>query len=1053
MATCLVSLPTQLITLQDIIVDSPVWRANAILLEDQIDQYEKWLDGFIRALKSYIEAMSTANLCKRTFLSGVDGALMDTIVNNFAETMQSTLTSKIQMVTELEENLLNPLQKLYKQDLKIYKDNRKQFEKILDKYETQLNRYFALSKQKEASALREDAFQMHELRKLYVKQSGDHFIKLISFKSQIEHLLVECFSNTMNAHIEDIEESKRSFASIKSKLPGWIHWLDESKMTCDHQIDIMTERYSDLTEIYIQKSTPHRSLKRYSISQEDNSPAAEEIEIKEKHGYLNCRIGKSSWVRRWFFLQKGWFGTLTAQRQRGYILMNDRVSISECTFKIVDGDRRFCFEITHRKSSFLLQTETEEDMQEWIQVLETLSKNPEEIQKEHSELEPLLYPKSLMLSTKDNSLTSSCSSDNLIPATSTTISLLTTVMLDNSQTTSESPPTKASNNISSGSLLSWGMPWINATEEEPVDQQTDTCLVWPSKLEEINKPDLEHYMLETRHKELRKLFGHVPKEEVVLDAFKASYYGQKDQGPQFGYSGILYLTQKSLWFYSCTLMTHLQLCMIPLEKLETIKIENTVNGTWLLLNNMLFGLWCCTSAETVVERLKTTSSKKIPDMQTLYDTLRSMSTTKMRNHLSTSSALYPSVTPLTIQIQQPSPMMKQNSSTSTSNSAEHDESVDSSDSAAHVALKAAYQSTQSKSLSKLKISTRADDYDEDDGSKEMPSEEQKCECKDHLDKNEADVVFDMSAKRLFGLLFSQSDIWTQLNKVKECGEPTVTDWVDQEDGKERTLTYMIPVFNPMVKAKETQVVETQQILSEKERLTYVVLVTTKTPNLPYADTFLPSIKYCITYISPNKSRLSCSIGIQWVKSVNIFVKKMIKNEAMKGMTETVSTLVQILQQQQTPTRRREKKKTTMTTVQENVGKEKKPNKMRIVNILLIFVFFFLTFYQFKIQHKYKQIVNHPIHWKGVYLQDLENLTQHQVVLGDQVNPKIYELFQQDRMNLIDWKYTWRDRQHKSIAFELGYSRERIGTLRYKVLSILRVLNHLEGQPQLRKTSM
>lgn len=59
MATCLVSLPTQLITLQDIIVDSPVWRANAVLLEDQIDQYEKWLDGFIRALKSYIEAMSS----------------------------------------------------------------------------------------------------------------------------------------------------------------------------------------------------------------------------------------------------------------------------------------------------------------------------------------------------------------------------------------------------------------------------------------------------------------------------------------------------------------------------------------------------------------------------------------------------------------------------------------------------------------------------------------------------------------------------------------------------------------------------------------------------------------------------------------------------------------------------------------------------------------------------------------------------------------------------------------------------------------------------------
>lgn len=99
MANCLVSLPTHIFTLQDIVLDSPVWRTNMIHLEDQIDQYEKWLDGFIRYLKSYIESIisktfcfllllffnisfcvecqqQASNLCKRTFLSGIDCALM-----------------------------------------------------------------------------------------------------------------------------------------------------------------------------------------------------------------------------------------------------------------------------------------------------------------------------------------------------------------------------------------------------------------------------------------------------------------------------------------------------------------------------------------------------------------------------------------------------------------------------------------------------------------------------------------------------------------------------------------------------------------------------------------------------------------------------------------------------------------------------------------------------------------------------------------------------------------------------------------------------------------
>lgn len=53
----LVSSPTNILTLQDVILDSPVWRANVLHLEEQIDQFEKWIDGFTRALKSYIEAI------------------------------------------------------------------------------------------------------------------------------------------------------------------------------------------------------------------------------------------------------------------------------------------------------------------------------------------------------------------------------------------------------------------------------------------------------------------------------------------------------------------------------------------------------------------------------------------------------------------------------------------------------------------------------------------------------------------------------------------------------------------------------------------------------------------------------------------------------------------------------------------------------------------------------------------------------------------------------------------------------------------------------------
>lgn len=98
---------------------------------------------------------------------------------------------------------------------------------MLDKYETQLYRYNVLSKQKEASALREDAFQMYELRKQYVRSSGDYFSKLVYFKANLEQMLVECFSSALGSHIEEMDESASACTAAKVNLQGWKQWLDE----------------------------------------------------------------------------------------------------------------------------------------------------------------------------------------------------------------------------------------------------------------------------------------------------------------------------------------------------------------------------------------------------------------------------------------------------------------------------------------------------------------------------------------------------------------------------------------------------------------------------------------------------------------------------------------------------------------------------------------------------------------------------------------------------------------------------------------------------------
>ncbi|KAI8367898.1 hypothetical protein EDC96DRAFT_421536, partial [Choanephora cucurbitarum] len=53
----LVSSSTNTLTIQDVVLDSPVWRSNLLHLQDQVDLFEKWVEGFMKALRSYIESI------------------------------------------------------------------------------------------------------------------------------------------------------------------------------------------------------------------------------------------------------------------------------------------------------------------------------------------------------------------------------------------------------------------------------------------------------------------------------------------------------------------------------------------------------------------------------------------------------------------------------------------------------------------------------------------------------------------------------------------------------------------------------------------------------------------------------------------------------------------------------------------------------------------------------------------------------------------------------------------------------------------------------------
>ncbi|KAI7900458.1 uncharacterized protein BX663DRAFT_517696 [Cokeromyces recurvatus] len=378
-----------LLTLYDAITDSPIYRSTSLHFDDQLDLLEKWLESLSKYIKSYVEKLNKFNLetntlCKKVIPVGIDDFMIDpnftgAVIKSFSDALQMSLAFKTKLVSDLEDNIIQPLQMFIKTQLKEFKDFRKQHEKVLERYEAQLNKYISQNKTKEASAVREEAFRLYEARKSYVRMSGQHVVRILHFRSILEHFLVERFTLATTFHLKEFEGGTDSWLKLKPNLTLWKQWILDDKDTCNYQLCQLQSSRITMECKYLNNLRPARDLEKYNTTHLNNSRHSLDYSLNNqascKWGYLFIRGARNYWTRRWFFLYDGCFGSVNLNpiaKLKGAITMGDRVSVLLCDIKpMTDIDRRHCFEVMcAHQPSFVLQAESENEMREWIGAFE-----------------------------------------------------------------------------------------------------------------------------------------------------------------------------------------------------------------------------------------------------------------------------------------------------------------------------------------------------------------------------------------------------------------------------------------------------------------------------------------------------------------------------------------------------------------------------------------------------------------------------------------------------------------------------------------------------------
>ncbi|KFZ24839.1 hypothetical protein V502_00697 [Pseudogymnoascus sp. VKM F-4520 (FW-2644)] len=385
--------------LKEAALDSPTFRATAVHFSDQVELVERWLDAYVKSTTKLIHDVGALEETINTFLSrslpptNVSEAVFDhdytlLAMQRFGEGSRDWWSQFVGGAKRMETVLIEPLKAFMTGELRNFKDARRYLEQSQRVFDTTLARYMGQSKTKEPSSLREDAFQVHETRKAYLKASLDFCLLAPQVRFTLDKLLVKVSTEQW----KDMKKS-RELAGVNAtrwnaemeRIKGWSREMDSGEGVFRRELQAARKEIAQTASVAAQ---PSRELEDYNLSTVPyigaKGPSLLNLQassMSEKQGWLCLRVisgkpARTTWVRRWFYVKNGIFGWLVQGSQSGGVEESEKIGVLLCNVKpAVSEDRRFCFEVKTKNATILLQAETQGELMEWLEGFEIAKNN------------------------------------------------------------------------------------------------------------------------------------------------------------------------------------------------------------------------------------------------------------------------------------------------------------------------------------------------------------------------------------------------------------------------------------------------------------------------------------------------------------------------------------------------------------------------------------------------------------------------------------------------------------------------------------------------------
>ncbi|CAK7240626.1 MAG: SNF1-interacting protein [Sporothrix thermara] len=401
------------VSLHEAALDSPSFRASAVLFGEQVDGIERWLESYAKSTSKLVHDFNGLEDTINNYLAKIvpPPGIVDGVVDadhtllalkRVSDGSRDWWAQVSFALRRFDSINAEPIRSFLHGDVRTFKETRRNLEQAQKTYDTTLARYVSQSKAKEPSSLREDAFAVYETRRAYLKACMDFCQMAPQLRTGLDKLLTRVSADFWQEmkRTRDSAASSAKWGEEMDRIRGWAKDIELSEAPLKRELQLWRREIGETTLAIIR---PSRELEDYSASTvpflgsrgpstggpgggggggggggaggpNNSAPGSGDAVISEKQGWLFLRTvtgkpARVNWIHRWFYCRDGIFGYLV-QGPHG-VLQGDDIGVLLCSAKpAVQEDRRFCFEVKTKSQNMMLQAETQGQLTEWLEVFE-----------------------------------------------------------------------------------------------------------------------------------------------------------------------------------------------------------------------------------------------------------------------------------------------------------------------------------------------------------------------------------------------------------------------------------------------------------------------------------------------------------------------------------------------------------------------------------------------------------------------------------------------------------------------------------------------------------